>query len=285
MLHHQKANDGNGKLERGLAPHFEVPTDFDAWHYAMQLNQARAVAFGIEHFRSLRPRCLGTIVWQLNDCWPVTSWAAIDGYGRRKPLWHALKAAYAERLLTLQPAEDGDGLALIAVNDGPSAWREPFTIRRVSFSGEVLAEHRSRLTADRLGAATLVVPAEVATPGDPATELLVAETAGGIRALHFFAEDRDLAYPPARFEADAVRQADGSVVVTIGATTLVRELVIAADRVHPDADASTALLTLLPGESAQIVVTGVPEGSEAELLVPPVLLTADRLAVAAEVNA
>jgi len=53
--------------------------DTDDWHYLTQLNQACAVSFGIEHFRSRRPVCAGTIVWQLNDCWPVTSWAASTG--------------------------------------------------------------------------------------------------------------------------------------------------------------------------------------------------------------
>ena len=63
---------------------------------------------------------MGTIVWQLNDCWPVTSWAAVDGDGRRKPLWYALRRAYADRLLTFQP-RDG-GLALVAVNDTAAPW-------------------------------------------------------------------------------------------------------------------------------------------------------------------
>ena len=64
----------------------------DDWHWLTPLNQARAVAYGIEHFRSLYPRNSGTIVWQLNDNWPVVSWAAVDYAGIRKPLWHALQA-------------------------------------------------------------------------------------------------------------------------------------------------------------------------------------------------
>ena len=46
-------------------------------------------------------------MWQLNDCWPVTSWAAVDGDGRRKPLWYALRRSYRDRLLTIQP-RDGE---------------------------------------------------------------------------------------------------------------------------------------------------------------------------------
>ncbi len=100
FLVHQKADDGNGKLDRGMKPHLGVPADFTDWHWATQLNQARAVAYGIEHYRSWWPRTAGSIVWQLNDCWPVTSWAAIDSEQRLKPLWFALRDAYAPRLLT-----------------------------------------------------------------------------------------------------------------------------------------------------------------------------------------
>ena len=78
-LLHQKAEDGNGKLARGLEPHFPAPASTEAWHYLTQLNQVRAVRTGIEHWRSYWPHTAGTIVWQLNDLWPVTSWAAIDG--------------------------------------------------------------------------------------------------------------------------------------------------------------------------------------------------------------
>ena len=97
FLLHQKAEDGNGKLDRGMEPHLGVPDDFADWHWAAQLNQARAVRFAIEHYRSWWPRTAGSIVWQLNDCWPVTSWAAIDGDERPKPLWYALQVRLRAR--------------------------------------------------------------------------------------------------------------------------------------------------------------------------------------------
>jgi len=73
------------------------------------------------------------IVWQLNDCWPVISWAAVDGDGRRKPLWYALRRSYADRLLTIQPT--GAGLALVAVNDSTSPWHATLAVNRQDFHG------------------------------------------------------------------------------------------------------------------------------------------------------
>ncbi len=190
MLHHQKAVDGNLKLERGAANHLPGTADFDDWLYLMQVQQAEAVRFGIEHFRSHRGRCMGTVVWQLNDCWPVTSWAAVDGDGRRKLLWYALRDACAPHLLTVQP-RDG-ALQVFGINDSTASWRGDVTVERMRFDGTVLAAHRTRLVVERLSSNSISLPASVSTPDDPAAELLVARTPSGAVALHFFAADKDL---------------------------------------------------------------------------------------------
>jgi beta-mannosidase len=133
MLVHQKAVSRNDKLTDGLVAHLPLPDDMEDWHWAMSLNQAAAIRLGIEHLRSWSPRCAGSVVWQLNDCWPVTSWAAVDGDGRPKPLLYAMAHAYADRLLTVQP-RDG-GLAAVAVNDSPEPWSGDVVIRRLSYDG------------------------------------------------------------------------------------------------------------------------------------------------------
>lgn len=175
MLHHQKAEDGNGKLERGLARHFTLPEDdFDRWHYLTQVNQARAVATGIEHWRSHWPVCAGTIVWQLNDCWPVTSWAAIDGDGREKPLYHELRRLYADRLLTFQ-VRDGE-LVLAAVNQSGEPWTGTVSLRRMSVDGEVLGTASVELAVGARVVDEVRVPADLEPAG--AKEFLVADAGG-----------------------------------------------------------------------------------------------------------
>ncbi|ROP65128.1 glycoside hydrolase family 2 protein [Curtobacterium sp. ZW137] len=108
VVHHQKAASGMAKLANGLAPRFGTgwDTDFDRWHYLTQLQQARAIATGVEHWRTHWPRNTGVVVWQLNDLWPVSSWSAIDSAGRLKPLAHELRRLYDDVLLTIRPASD-----------------------------------------------------------------------------------------------------------------------------------------------------------------------------------
>ncbi|MFU8850372.1 glycoside hydrolase family 2 protein [Micromonospora sp. SL1-18] len=269
MAHHQKAIDGDRKLRRGLDAHLPAPADFDDWHYLTQLNQARAIQLGVEHFRSHQPVCMGTIVWQLNDCWPVTSWAAVDGDGHRKPLWYALRRAYADRLLTVQP-RDG-GLALVAVNDTTEAWRTPATVTRCTLAGEPRAKTSVDLDVPAYASVALALPAELARPDEARRELLVAEAgATAERALWFFAEDREIEWPAAEMEA-TVEPVDGGQLVQVTARAILRDLTLFPDRLHPSAEVDQALVTLLPGDSAVFTVRADIPLDPASLTTRPVL--------------
>ena len=279
MLAHQKAEDGNTKLARGLRTHLPVPVpeSFDDWHWATSLNQARAVAFGVEHFRSWSPVCMGAVVWQLNDCWPVTSWAAVDGAGRRKPLWYALRRSLRDRLLTVQPR--GDGLALVAVNDSPAPWRGAVRVHRRSFTGSLLAASTEQLDVPARSAATLLLPSEVCRVQDRASEVLVVEPPAGSgagRAWWHFAED--VAAELAAADLDTSAQAvDGGYRVRVTARTLVRDLAVLADRVAPDAVVDDMLVTLLPGETAVFEVSTAAAVDPVAFTGPLVLRSANQL--------
>ncbi|WP_405851328.1 glycoside hydrolase family 2 protein [Streptomyces sp. NBC_00090] len=289
MLHHQKAEDGNGKLNRGIERHFALSEkDFDRWHYLAQVVQARAVAAGIEHWRANWPVCAGTVVWQLNDCWPVSSWAAIDGDGRLKPLYHELRRVYADRLLTLVPGEDGPVLALD--NQSGRAWRTTVTLRRFTADGTVLRESAFELEADARTVVKLVLPTALLPAPGSTEEFLVAD-ADGLRAVHFPVTDKEFAYPVAEYdvrvevsaEADAGARAGAGagagagadagaeagagaragaetraavVDVVVTARTLVRDLLLQPDRLGAEVTADRGLVTLLPGEGVRITVTG-----------------------------
>jgi beta-mannosidase len=273
MLAHQKADDGNGKLARGLESHLPAPENVDDWHWATSLNQARAMAFGVEHFRSIAPLCMGTLVWQLNDCWPVTSWAAIDGDGRRKPLWYALRRSFAPHLLTLQP-RDGE-LALVAVNDSSDAWHDTVEVTHRCLDGSVVASVQVPLAIAPRSSTTVVLPAEVGNPHDPTREIVLAET-GALRAWWHFAEDVDADYAPVSFDAK-VDEADGGYRVTVVAHTLVRDLALLVDRAAADASVDDMLVTLLPGETATFAVQTAAALRPEQLTDPLVLRCANQL--------
>jgi len=106
MERHQRNGAANGKILAYLAQTFKYPTSFDDLLYASQLLQAEAIRYGVEHWRRHRGRCMGAIIWQLNDCWPVASWSSIDYYGRWKALHYAAKRFFAPVMISAE--EEGE---------------------------------------------------------------------------------------------------------------------------------------------------------------------------------
>ena len=106
MERHQRNQAANGKILSYLSQTFRYPNSFDDLLYASQLMQAEAIRYGVEHWRRNRERCMGAIIWQLNDIWPVASWASIDYYGRWKALHYAAKRFFAPVMISAE--EEGE---------------------------------------------------------------------------------------------------------------------------------------------------------------------------------
>ncbi|HEY4571159.1 MAG TPA: glycoside hydrolase family 2 protein [Kribbella sp.] len=273
MLVHQKAFEGNLKLERGLGKHLPKWKDIDDWHWTTQLNQARAVAYGIEHFRSLFPLNTGAVVWQLNDNWPVVSWAAVDGHGIRKPLWFALRRVYADRLLTVQPRDNQ--LVVAAHNDTDEAWSTEVTVTRRSTGrdGEVLARETFVLETGARSAILNGLPESIAVAADPTAEYVEVRAADGTSAYWYFVEDPSLQLTADAFTTEVTPTADG-YDVTVTATALAKDLAFFPDRLEPAARVDSCLVTLSAGESHTFHITG---GKAPEWVGVPVLRSANDL--------
>lgn len=257
---HQKAASGNMKLTRGLLPNLELPRDMKTWSWAMQWNQAEAVKLAIDWWRSLYPHCMGTVVWQINDCWPVISWAAVDGYGRAKPLLYALRHAHADRMVTIQP--EGDQLRVAVLNDTADEWQGELVVQRRGYSGEVLARHEVDLAVGARGGHDVLLH-DVAHAGDATAELLEA-TFDGVRTLWFYDVPRRTALTAPEVDLVVEPTSDGAIV-TVTAHNLVRSASLLVDQASPDAVVDDMLVDLLPGESATFTVTNAA-GIDADAL-------------------
>jgi beta-mannosidase len=267
MRNHQKATDGDLKLDRGVILRFGVLDDLEAFWYAAQVVQARAIRVGVEHFRSLRPHCMGTIWWQLNDCWPVASWSVVDSAGRAKPSWYALRDACASQLVTLQPR--GDRLALFAVNDVEAAWPVDVTVRRIALDGTEFARQDVTTIVDGSSTWSTLVDPAVAVPRDPTAEVVVVtDGAGSPLTWWWFAHDRELLLHDPALTVEH-REVPGGVVLEITSPVVVRELAIYPERVRSGAGADRQLITLLPGVTERIAITGVTLADAPALDAPP----------------
>jgi beta-mannosidase len=273
FLLHQKAMDGNGKLDRGLAPHLGVPTEFADWHWATQLNQARAVTYAIDHYRRWWPRTAGAVVWQINDCWPVTSWAAIDSEERPKPLWYALRRAFAPRNLVF--VTENGAVSVAVLNDTDQPWQGELTLSRQRLDGRSLATATVPVDLGPRTSEPVALPSELRTPDDATTEIVVAHL-DTRSAVHTFVPDIELAMDPSPLDVEVTEAEDG-YAVTVTARSFARDITLLADRVAADATVDDALITLPAGQSATVRVRTSVRDLHQALSRPPVLRTANDL--------
>jgi beta-mannosidase len=278
MLAHQKAEDGAAKLARALHDHLPPPESIDDWHWATSLNQARAVAYGVEHFRSWSPVCMGAIVWQLNDTWPAVSWAAVDGDGRRKPLWYALRRSFADRLLTVQPRNGA--IALVAINDSAQPWQDEVTVSLHAPDGAVLSDAVVSLDVPPRRTGVLAVPPHVAAHSrQGCAQVLLAESTS-LRAWWHFAEDVDADLRNPDLDV-TVEQIDGGYRLDVTTGSLTRDLAVLADRLAADAVVDDMLVTLLPGETKTFTIRTTAVLTKEQLTDPLVLRSANQLVAGA----
>jgi len=213
------------------------------------------------------------IVWQLNDDWPVVSWALVDHAGIRKPVWYAVRHAYQPVLLTVQPdAASQPGAAsldVVLVNASGAPVSDAVTVSRVGFDGTVLESSSFQLAADPASSDRAPLPDALAVPDDAGSEVLVV-TGAGTRTVFDLAEVVDQVFAPSPLVASVESTADGARV-TVTATSYARDVSLFPDRVDARARVDEGLVSLLAGESVVFTVTGAP-GIDAEALTGPLVL-------------
>jgi len=107
MRAHQKNGDGNRLIKEYMDIYMSEPKDFPAFLYMSQVLQAEAMKMAIEAHRRSMPYCMGTLYWQMNDCWPVASWAGMDYYGKWKAMQYYAKRSFADTMLSFDKTDDG----------------------------------------------------------------------------------------------------------------------------------------------------------------------------------
>lgn len=94
MKHHQRSSIGNATIEEYLNREYQKPKDFKSLLYLSQILQSDGIRKAIEAHRRNKDQCMGSLYWQLNDCWPGASWSSIDYYGKWKALYYQIKKAF-----------------------------------------------------------------------------------------------------------------------------------------------------------------------------------------------
>jgi len=115
MLAHQRHPRGNQLVREYMLREYAQPKDFESFLYVSQVLQAEGIRIGAEHLRRIMPHNMGSLYWQINDCWPVASWSSIDYYGRWKALQYYARRFYSDLLIS--PTVQNGYLKLFVVSD------------------------------------------------------------------------------------------------------------------------------------------------------------------------
>jgi beta-mannosidase len=258
MLAHQKNNEGNSIIHDYIAKDYPEPKDFPSFLYVSQVLQAEGIKIGTENWRRARPETMGTLFWQLNDCWPVASWSSIDSFGRWKALQYYARRFYAPTLVSPH-VEDG-ALKVYIVSDKVKAEATTLRVRLMNFDGKVLLEESRAVDVTPLASNVYLEwsmkKMTDAGAADTSRVFVVAELSAGTaqisRNIVYLAPTKEIHLKAAQLKVEATG-ANGSYKIRVASPVLARSVYLAFGNL--DVKLSDNYFDLLPGESVEIAVT------------------------------
>ncbi|QHW35044.1 glycoside hydrolase family 2 protein [Paenibacillus rhizovicinus] len=218
MLHHQKNGRGNFLIKEYSEKYMKDPKDFQSFLYMSQVLQAEGMKTAIEAHRRKMDFCMGTLYWQMNDCWPVASWSSMDYLGRWKAVQYYVKRSFSDVLLSIY--QHGDRIEFHLVSDKQQAIEGTLSWSLYDFAGKLLAEESQAASiAPNAAAAVLTLSAGGQFSAyDPNRTVLVAQFAGSDgevidRADHYFAYSKALALEEPGVAIETAEGSEGTAFV------------------------------------------------------------------------
>jgi beta-mannosidase len=238
---HQKHPTGFETINEYMARDFPVPTSMEKYNYVSQLLQAHGMKTAIEAHRLAKPYCMGSLYWQLNDCWPVTSWSTLDYYGNWKAAHYQVKESFAPILLAV--TENADGYSIIGSNDNLEAISGTLAVKLIDFSGKELwsATKECALDVEKNTNCFQISNADLPKFEKEKTVLVIAFTSNQKKTVahHYFVKPKELQLEKPTIEFKIV----GETLIELKTNTLAKNVYLQAN----DAFFEENYFDLVPG--------------------------------------
>ena len=257
MKSHQKNHGGNERILTYMLREYPEPRDFASFVYLSQVQQAEAIKVGAEQLRRARPRTMGSLYWQLNDCWPVASWSSIDYYGRWKALQYYARRFYDDVLIS--PVVRDGNVDIYVVSDKLQSLSGQIQVRLLDFSGKVLLDQTKDVQLPPQSSAVYLSLSEkdLLKNADPKRTFLVADfrmdQKSVSRNLVFFDAMRNLDLPQHPGIEASLARSGQEYALTLRSPVLARNVYVSFG--DEDVAASDNYFDLLPGEAVTIELT------------------------------
>jgi len=212
---HQKHHRGFQLIDEYMARDFPVPTKAEDYAYVSQLVQARGMRMGIEAHRRAKPYNMGTLFWQLNDCWPAISWSSIDYFGQWKALHYAAREAFKNVLISFE--QDGDMLKVYVINDHLQSLNETLHLVIQDFRGNRIweAEEAVKISSN---SSQVVYSLPLKELELETVNSFLQVSMGEAKSLYYFEQPKNLALEQNEIDMQVTKIAGGFAIVLKSAT-------------------------------------------------------------------
>lgn len=232
MEHHNKQIEGTERLLRFQAAHFRLSNSFDGFIYKGQLVQAEALKCAVEHWRRRKFSTAGSLFWQLNDCWPVSSWAVIDSKLRPKAAYYAAKRFFAPMLLSFKQTQEG--IEVWVTGDRLERFAGEINLQLISFRGNILWKKKLKISlASNSSKKFFLIPRLLYAKHDVHTIYLFGTLSRdrNIESTNrfFFSEPKYWKLPKGRAAVQLKKEKSGRWTVTIKAKTFLKGVRVEID--------------------------------------------------------
>lgn len=233
---HQKHPTGYETINTYMQRDYPVPADFGDYIYVSQIVQRDGMQKAIEAHRRAMPYCMGTLFWQYNDCWPVTSWSSVDFYGRPKLFQYALPDLYAPVLVSV--TERNDSVLIYLINDDTLVHEGVFAFTWTDFNGRVVRASQGYESVSAFSAA-----AKAGFPKKLLLDSLAAENGvlkvsfqyengKSVSATHYFTSPKNLKLnkdPGITTEVKASEKNQGTFLITVQSKSFAKDVYLSVD--------------------------------------------------------
>ncbi len=255
MAWHQRSGIGNLRIKEYMEQEYIVPSDFEQFLYLSQVLQARSIRMAIEAHRRAMPYCMGTLYWQLNDCWPVASWSSIDYHHRWKALHYAVRNAYEPVIVS---AMEREGVFdVYVISDHPEGESGMLTIQVLDFGGGSIRsfDHRVEVGANTSTRIYSCSVQELLGKSDRQScfAIIAVELGMGrrVETTHYLAKAKELDLPTPSISIE-VRQGESIPEILVSSPRLARDVMFYVP--NQQAFFHQNYIDLLPGKVYEIPV-------------------------------
>ncbi|MGB5434629.1 MAG: glycoside hydrolase family 2 protein [Maribacter sp.] len=254
MTSHQRSSIGNVTIEEYMLRDYKKPKDFENFLYVSQLLQAHGIKIGIEAHRRNRDRCMGSLYWQINDCWPVASWSSIDYYGKWKALHYEAKKSFENFLITFE--DKADSLKVYIVSDSLQPLDAKLKLRLLDFDGNEINQWEEQVVvAPNQSKSYLVIPKRDLTNSNiPKNVLLQGEMIVDEKVhtenVRYLSPYKSLDFPDPELSF-SVQENTTSFEVTLSARKLAKNVFISSGS---DANFSDNYFDMLPNTKKTVTI-------------------------------